>query len=66
MNPLLSPELTASWEKGLTLLSEGQIEEQEYQDKLEGFIRRRTAAVANSNMEGVMIHKFKEVSTNYS
>lgn len=66
MNPLLSPELTASWEKGLTLLSEGQIEEQEYQDKLEGFIRRRTAAVANSNMEGVMIRKFKEVSTNYS
>lgn len=32
---LLNPELTASWEKGLTYVAEGSITEQEYMDKLE-------------------------------
>ena len=33
------PELTASWEKGLTYVAEGSITEQEYMDKLEHFVR---------------------------
>ena len=37
---LLNPELTASWEKGLTI-AEGSITEQEYMDKLEHFVRIR-------------------------
>ena len=32
---LLNPELTASWEKGLTYVAEGSITSQEYMDKLE-------------------------------
>ena len=36
---LLNPELTASWEKGLTYVAEGSITEQEYMDKLEHFVR---------------------------
>ena len=41
---LLNPELTASWEKGLTLVAEGQITSEEYMQKLEHFIAvRRTA-----------------------
>ena len=39
---LLNPELTASWEKGLTYVAEGSITEQEYMDKLEHFVRIRT------------------------
>ena len=39
---LLNPELTASWEKGLTYVAEGSITEQEYMDKLEHFVRVRT------------------------
>ena len=35
---LLSPELTASWEKGLTYVAEGSITPQEYMEKLERFI----------------------------
>ncbi|MBQ5951903.1 MAG: type IA DNA topoisomerase [Lachnospiraceae bacterium] len=42
---LLNPELTASWEKGLTYVAEGTISPQEYMDKLEDFVRRRTAQV---------------------
>ena len=46
---LLNPELTASWEKGLTLVSQGDITEEEYMEKLEGFIKRRTEYVLGNN-----------------
>ena len=46
---LLNPELTASWEKGLTQVAEGAITEKEYMEKLESFIIRRTQAVLERN-----------------
>jgi DNA topoisomerase-3 len=42
---LLNPHLTASWEKGLTYVAEGTITEDEYMEKLEGFVRRMTEGV---------------------
>ena len=42
---LLDPALTASWEKGLTLVAEGSITADEYMAKLDGFVSRRTNAV---------------------
>ena len=42
---LLDPTLTASWEKGLTGVADASISCQEYLDKLEGFVARRTLAV---------------------
>ena len=39
---LLNPDLTASWEKGLTYVAEGTITPQEYMDKLERFVAGRT------------------------
>lgn len=42
---LLNPDLTASWEKGLTGVAEGTITTDEYMIKLRGFIERRCAAV---------------------
>lgn len=46
---LLNPELTASWEKGLSYVAEGSITEEEYMKKLEDFIRKRTDAVKGLN-----------------
>ncbi len=46
---LLNPELTASWEKGLTYVSEGTITGDEYMIKLESFIRSRTDGVLALN-----------------
>jgi DNA topoisomerase-3 len=46
---LLNPELTASWEKGLSYVAEGAITEEEYMQKLEDFIRKRTDAVKGLN-----------------
>ena len=65
INHLLKPELTASWEKGLTMVSNGEIKEDEYLDKLEGFIKRRTAYVVNSNKQTELRNRFIEVSKYY-
>lgn len=49
---LLNPELTASWEKGLTYVAEGQITSDEYMVKLENFISSRTNGVMGLNNQG--------------
>ena len=46
---LLNPELTASWEKGLTYVAEGTITSDEYMKKLDDFITRRTVGVKGLN-----------------
>ncbi len=48
---LLNPELTASWEKGLTYVSEGSITSDEYMQKLENFIRGKTDQVMAANYQ---------------
>lgn len=42
---LLNPELTASWEKGLTYVADGEITSEEYMGKLDRFIVTRTEGV---------------------
>lgn len=42
---LLNPELTASWEKGLTYVADGEITSEEYMIKLRNFIISRTNGV---------------------
>ena len=49
MKQLLNPELTASWEKGLTMVSDGTISPGEYMEKLRGFVGRRTGQVKSGN-----------------
>ncbi len=46
---LLNPDLTASWEKGLTYVAEGSVTAEEYMTKLENFIRSHTEQVKKSN-----------------
>mgnify|MGYP001202427613 CR=1 FL=1 len=65
MKQLLNPELTASWEKGLTYVAEGSITSQEYMDKLEGFVGRRTQAVMGLNNQRQLIMMFDESAKNY-
>ncbi len=62
---LLNPELTASWEKGLTYVAEGSITPQEYMDKLEHFVRVRTAQVEQSNYQYALRQFFDAAAVNY-
>lgn len=62
---LLDPSLTASWEKGLTLVAEGNITSQEYMDKLNGFVGRRTEYVKQLRNQGALYEQFRAAAANY-
>lgn len=63
---LLDPELTASWEKGLTYVAEGTITPKEYMDKLENFIKVRTVNVLRLNNQSQLYGYFNEAAQNYN
>ncbi len=65
VSQLLNPELTASWEKGLTYVANGEITPKEYMDKLEGFIRRRTSSVTGVDYRQHLLHNFGVVRQFY-
>ncbi len=46
---MLSPKLTASWEKGLNGVSDGEISEKEYMGKLTDFVRCQVEKVKGTN-----------------
>ena len=66
IKPLLNPELTASWEKGLTGVAEGNITSDEYTVKLNDFVSRRTNYVKSINVNNTPINQaFAEVRKYY-
>lgn len=65
IRPLLDPALTASWEKGLTLVADGNITSEEYMKKLDDFVTRRTNNVKGLNNQSILYHQFENVSVNY-
>lgn len=62
---LLNPELTASWEKGLTYVAQGSITTQEYMGKLEHFIKSRTSGVMNLNNRSQLCSFFDKAGAYY-
>jgi len=65
IKPLLDPRLTASWEKGLTLVASGEITEDEYMGKLDDFVTRRTNAVKQMSNQNALYHRFQYASQFY-
>lgn len=63
---LLNPELTASWEKGLTQVAEGSIGEKEYMDKLSAYITKWTNGVKGLNINSALIGNFNVVKGYYT
>ena len=65
MKPLLDPALTASWEKGLTGVAQGAITTEEYMQKLNDFVTRRTNIVKQLNNQSVLYRQFDESARFY-
>ena len=65
IKPLLDPRLTASWEKGLTLVADGEISEDEYMLKLDDFVTRRTNTVKQMNNQSMLYNRFRYVAQFY-
>ena len=65
MKPMLNPALTASWEKGLTGVADGSISEEEYQNKLNDFVTKRTNMVKQNDYRNVLKSRFDYVAPFY-
>ena len=65
IKPLLDPRLTASWEKGLTLVADGSISADEYMVKLDDFVTRRTNIVKQMNNQSALNARFRYASQFY-
>ncbi|MBD5551527.1 MAG: type IA DNA topoisomerase [Lachnospiraceae bacterium] len=65
MKPLLDPRLTASWEKGLTQVSEGKITSEEYMQKLDDFVTRRTNLVKQVTNQTALYPAFDKFAGYY-
>ncbi len=66
IRPLLDPALTASWEKGLTLVADGDITADEYMGKLDNFVTRRTNMVKQMNNQGSLQQCFRASEAFYA
>ena len=62
---LLNPSLTASWEKGLTMVAEGNLDKKEYMIKLEDFVRKNTNTVKNLRNQSDLNKYFNYASQYY-
>ena len=62
---LLNPELTASWEKGLTYVANGEITSEEYMAKLNGFVSRNVNAVKGARNQYALRTLFDQAAKNY-
>ncbi len=62
---LLNPELTASWEKGLTYVAEGSISSEEYMEKLNRFVAGRTMNVKQLSNSSLLRGNFDRAAAFY-
>lgn len=65
LKPLLEPKLTASWEKGLSQVADGSTTEEEYTNKLDDYVTRRTNAVKTSDYRAVLQQMYLQASQFY-
>lgn len=65
MPSMLSPKLTASWEKGLTGVAEGNISEEEYMRKLTGFVTKLVENVKAEDNRDRLNSYYRMAAPNY-
>jgi DNA topoisomerase-3 len=65
MPQMLSPKLTASWEKGLTGVAAGEISEEEYMKKLTDFVSQLVNRVKGEDNRGRLNSYYRMASENY-
>ncbi len=58
ISSLLNPELTASWEKGLTYVAEGSVTPTQYMETLNRFVAARTESVLGQDRRALLMDAF--------
>jgi DNA topoisomerase III len=62
---LLNPDLTASWEKGLSYVAQGTITEDEYMQKLDAFVSGKVNGVKNVSNKFIIPQAYKVIAGYY-
>ncbi len=62
---LLNPDLTASWEKGLSYVAEGSITQDEYMTKLDAFVSGKVNSVKSVNNRYIVSQAYREIASYY-
>ncbi len=65
IRPLLDPKLTASWEKGLTMVAEGELPPEDYMTKLNDYVARRTNYVRDLQNQSALRKMFNASAQYY-
>lgn len=65
INPLLSADLTASWEKGLTGVAEGEVKSEEYMKKLSDYVTKYTNYVKGLNNRNIVQESYNYAAPFY-
>ena len=65
LKPLLDPRLTASWELGLTQVADGTVTSDEYTQKLNSFIARRTNYIKETDFHRILIQQYQKDAALY-
>ena len=65
LKPLLDPRLTASWELGLTQVADGTVSGEEYTQKLNSFITRRTNYIKETDFHQVLTQMYQRDAALY-
>ena len=63
---LLQPKLTASWEKGLTMVAEGEIKADDYMVKLDDFVTKKTNAIKSVRNQTALYPLFDSFKAYYN
>ncbi|MCR4716063.1 MAG: type IA DNA topoisomerase [Lachnospiraceae bacterium] len=63
---MLNPELTASWEKGLSMVANGEVTSDEYMDKLSNYVGSLTNKVKSLNNKGQVLNLFNQTAPYYN
>lgn len=65
MRQMLNPELTASWERGLSYVADGSISSDEYMQKLNAFVSGRCSSVMKLSNQTVLKESYEKIRSNY-
>lgn len=63
--PLLDPQFTAGWERGLLQIEAGELAPEKYRDKLYDFIRRRTDLIKRQRMNKKLYARWEKLCGEY-
>lgn len=60
---MLNPEMTASWEKGLAGVEQGEISTEQYRETLEKYVRRYTDQIKQNELQDVIAKRIEPFAT---